>query len=150
MHPPDRRLNLFFSDRNNDRAPARQTTRTFYFSVVIMITHPPDRRLELFFSGRNNDRAPARQTTVSFFPVVIRIVHPPDRQLDLFFFLVTIAHPPDRRLELFFNEFTWRNQFLLVIPSPNRINLEEPISSGYPAHIGLTWRNQFLLVTQPI
>jgi hypothetical protein len=27
--------------------------------------------------------------------------------------------------------------------------LEEPISSGYPAHIGLTWRNQFLLVTQP-
>ena len=32
----------------NDRAPARQTTGTF-------------------FSGRNNDRAPARQTTVSFF-----------------------------------------------------------------------------------
>ena len=25
--------------------------------------------------------------------------------------------------------------------SPHRINLEEPISSGYPAHIGLTWRN---------
>jgi hypothetical protein len=44
MHPPDRRLELFFSGRNNDRAPARQTTRTF-------------------FSGRNNDRAPARQTT---------------------------------------------------------------------------------------
>ncbi len=28
--------------------------------------------------------------------------------------------------------------------------LEEPISSGYPAHLGLTWRNQFLLDTQPI
>ncbi len=31
---------------------------------------------------------------------------------------------------------------------PNCVNLEEPISSGYPAHLGLTWRNQFLLVTQ--
>jgi hypothetical protein len=30
------------------------------------------------------------------------------------------------------------------------VNLEEPISSGYPAHLRLTWRNQFLLVTQPI
>jgi hypothetical protein len=29
------------------------------------------------------------------------------------------------------------------------LNLEEPISSGYPAQPGLTWRNQFLLVTQP-
>ncbi len=34
--------------RNNDRTPARQTTKTF-------------------FSGRNNDRAPARQTTRTFF-----------------------------------------------------------------------------------
>ncbi len=38
----------FFSGRNNDRAPARQKTRTF-------------------FSGRNNDRAPARQMTRTFF-----------------------------------------------------------------------------------
>jgi hypothetical protein len=30
------------------------------------------------------------------------------------------------------------------------MNLEEPISSGYPAHLGLTWRDQFLLVTQPV
>ncbi len=30
-----------------------------------------------------------------------------------------------------------------------QVYLEEPISSGYPAHLGLTWRNQFLLVTQP-
>ncbi len=36
------------------------------------------------------------------------------------------------------------------LPSPPRINLEEPISSDYLAHLGLTWRNQFLLVTQPI
>ncbi len=49
------------------------------------------------------------------------------------------------------------------VASPTRINLEEPISSGYPAQTGLTWknlsgwsaqpgltwRNQFLLVTQP-
>ena len=41
-HPPDRRLELFFSSRNNDRAPARQMTRTFF----------PTRT---FFSGRNND-----------------------------------------------------------------------------------------------
>jgi hypothetical protein len=33
---------------------------------------------------------------------------------------------------------------------PAHLDLEGPISSGYPAHIGLTWRNQFLLVTQPI
>ncbi len=52
---------LFF-----DRAPARQTTRIFFFPVVITIAHPPDRRLELFF------------------PVVITIVHPPDRRLELF------------------------------------------------------------------
>ncbi len=55
------------SGHNNDRAPARQTTRTSYFS------------------GRNNDRAPARQTTRTFFPVVIAIVHPPDRPQELFF-----------------------------------------------------------------
>ncbi len=67
MHPPDRRLYLFFSGRNNDRAPTRQTTRTFFFPVLITIAHPPDRRLELFFSGHNNDRAPARQTTRTFF-----------------------------------------------------------------------------------
>jgi hypothetical protein len=47
-HPPDRGLYLFFSGRNNDHAPARQTTVSF-------------------FSGCNNDRAPARQTTVPFF-----------------------------------------------------------------------------------
>ncbi len=39
----------FFSGRNNDPAPARQTTRSN------------------FFSGRNNDPAPARQTTRTFF-----------------------------------------------------------------------------------
>jgi hypothetical protein len=38
---------------------------------------------------------------------------------------------------------------LFWLPSPSRINLEEPISSGYPAHLGLTWRDQFLLITQP-
>jgi hypothetical protein len=48
---PDRRLYPFFSGRNNDRVPARQTTRPF-------------------FSGRNNNRrnnnhGPARQTTGS-------------------------------------------------------------------------------------
>ncbi len=47
-HPPGRWLYLFFSGRNNDRAPSRQMTVSF-------------------FSGCNNDRAPARQTTVSFF-----------------------------------------------------------------------------------
>ena len=47
-HPPDRQLYLFFSGRNNDRAPARQTTVSF-------------------FSGGKNERAPARQMTVSFF-----------------------------------------------------------------------------------
>ncbi len=36
------------------------------------------------------------------------------------------------------------------LPSPSRINLEELISSGYPARLGLTWRNQSLLVTQPV
>ena len=85
-HPPDRQLELFFSGRNNDRAPARQTTRTF-FPVVIMIVHPPDRRLYLFFSGRNKDCAPARQTTRTFFfSVVVMIAHPPDRRLELFLF----------------------------------------------------------------
>jgi hypothetical protein len=53
----------FFSGCNNDRAPARQMTRTF-FLVVITIAHPPDRQLELFF------------------PVVITIAHPPDRRLE--------------------------------------------------------------------
>jgi hypothetical protein len=37
----------------------------------------------------------------------------------------------------------------LVYLISDEFNLEEPISSGYPAHLGLTWRNQFLLVTQP-
>ncbi len=44
----------FFSGRNNDCAPTRQTTVSFFF-------------------GRNNDPAPARQTTVSFFPVIIEL-----------------------------------------------------------------------------
>ena len=48
-HPPDRRLELFFSGRNIDHAAARQMTRTFFFPVVITIAHPPDRRLELLF-----------------------------------------------------------------------------------------------------
>ncbi len=34
------------------------------------------------------------------------------------------------------------------VASTTRINLEETISSGYPAQTGLTYRNQFLLVTQ--
>ena len=81
---------FLFSGRNNDRAPARQTTGTFFFPVIIMILHLPDRRLYLYFfpvvitiandrlparqttgtfllSGRNNDCAPARQTTGTFF-----------------------------------------------------------------------------------
>ncbi len=49
INTPERRLELFFSGRNNDRLPARQTTGTFVFS------------------GRNNDSAPARQTTGTFF-----------------------------------------------------------------------------------
>ncbi len=36
-------------------------------------------------------------------------------------------------------DFTWRNRRL---PSPTRINLEEP--SGYSAKSGLTWRNRRL------
>ncbi len=76
----------FFSGRNNDPALARQTTRTFFFPVIIMIVHPPDRWLYLFF------------------PVVIMIAHPPDRQLELFFpVVITIARPPNRRLKLFFS-----------------------------------------------
>ncbi len=31
VQPPDRRLYLFFFGCNNDRAPARQMTRTFFF-----------------------------------------------------------------------------------------------------------------------
>ena len=49
-HPPDRRLYLFFSGRNNNRAPARQTTVSF-------------------FSGRNNDRDRKKKV-----PVVIKFV----------------------------------------------------------------------------
>ena len=33
------------------------------------------------------------------------------------------------------SEYTWRNP--VRVASPHRINLEEPISSGYPAHLGL-------------
>ncbi len=47
---PIRYIELFFSGRNNDRAPAS-------------------------FSGRNNDRAPAR-LLYFFFQVVIMIAHP--------------------------------------------------------------------------
>ncbi len=30
MHPPDRRLELFFSGRNNNRAPPTHMSRSFY------------------------------------------------------------------------------------------------------------------------
>ena len=96
-HPPDRRLYLF-SGCNNDRAPARQTTVSF-------------------FSSRNQNFPPLQKTIQQhnpsgrrlylFFPVVIaRTAHPTDRRLYLIFFLVVIArtaHPSDRRLYLFFS-----------------------------------------------
>ncbi len=56
----------FFSGRNNDRAPARQTTVSF-FLVVIMISRTRQTKDWSFFFGCNNDRAPTRQTTVSSF-----------------------------------------------------------------------------------
>ena len=89
--PPDRRLYLFFSGCNNYRAPARQTTVSLFFLVVIIIAHPPDRRLYLFF-----------------FPVVIMIAHPPDRRLYLFFLVVikisrhnkkTANYPPEPKTD---------------------------------------------------
>ncbi len=42
--------------------------------------------------------------------------------------------------------FTLRNRRL---PSPTRINLVEPISSGYPAHIRLTWLEEPVRVASP-
>ncbi len=65
-HPPDRRLEFFFSGRNSDRAPARQMTR-FFFSGRNNDRAPARQTTRIFFSGRNNDRAPARQTTRTFF-----------------------------------------------------------------------------------
>ncbi len=62
VHPPDRRLYLFFSCRNNDRAPARQTT-VFFFSGGNNDHAPAGQTTVSFFSGRNIDRAPTRQTT---------------------------------------------------------------------------------------
>ncbi len=80
VHPPDRRLELFFP-------------------VVITIAHPPDRRLELFFSVIITIVHPPDRGQELFFPVVITITHPPDRRLELFFpVVITIALPPDRRL----------------------------------------------------
>ncbi len=115
--------NLFFvPSLFFDCAPARQKTRTF-FSGHNNYRATARQMTRTFFSGRNNDRAPARQTTRTLFSGCNND-RAPARQTTRTFFL------------------TWRNQFLLV-------NLEEPISSGYPAHVGLTWRNQFLLVTQP-
>ncbi len=66
VHPPDRRLELFFSGRNNDRAPARQTTKPFV-SGCNNDRAPARQTTRTFFSGRNNDCAPARQMTRTFF-----------------------------------------------------------------------------------
>ena len=49
-HPPDRRVYLFFSGRNNDHTPARQTTVSF-------------------FSGGNNVRDQKKKV-----PVIIKFV----------------------------------------------------------------------------
>ncbi len=65
---------------------------------------------------------------------------------------------PTERYYLF--HLTWRNHRLpsptrinleepVRVVSPTRINLEEPISSGYPAHLGLTWRNPSGWPAQP-
>ena len=75
---------------NTTAQPARQTTVSFFFPVVIARTaHPSDRRLYLFFpvvmylffSGRNenfppkqkNCQFPANRRLHLFFPVVIKI-----------------------------------------------------------------------------
>jgi hypothetical protein len=100
-----RRLELFCSGHNNDRAPARQTTRTFFF-------------------GRNNDRASARHTTVSFFPVVIMNVHP--TLVSGFGAIFSpIASNQDKPGG---TNFFW-------LPSPHRINLEEPVRVASPTRI---------------
>jgi hypothetical protein len=66
VHPPVRGLELFFSGHKNDRAPARQRTRTF-FSGHNNDRAPARQTTRTFFSSCNNDRAPARQTTRTFF-----------------------------------------------------------------------------------
>ena len=64
---------FLFSGRNNDRAPARQTTGTFLFSGRNNHRAPTRQMTGTFlFSGRNNECAPARQTTGTFFFVVLR------------------------------------------------------------------------------
>ncbi len=85
VHPPDRRLELFFSGRNNDRAPARQTTRIFFSSIVLR-TNQCGMTTRTFFSGRNNDRAPARQTTRTFIFSSRNNDRAPARQTTILFF----------------------------------------------------------------
>ena len=67
----DRRLYPFFSGHNNHRAPARQTTVSFFFPDVMKISRH-DKKTANFPSEPKTDTTaqPARQTTV-FFPVVI-------------------------------------------------------------------------------
>ncbi len=67
-HPPDRRLYLFFSRRNNDRAHARQTTVSFFISGRNK-TFPPQQKTANFPPEPKTDTTaqPARRTTVSFF-----------------------------------------------------------------------------------
>ena len=88
-HPTDRRLYLFFCPVVIDRAPARQTTVSF-------------------FSGRNENFQPQQKNCQ--FPARTKnwynIQHnPPDRWLYLFFPVVIArtAHPTDRWLYLFFS-----------------------------------------------
>ncbi len=66
---------------------------------------------------------------------------------EIIFFIVVKMSPQKSLREISHGLPGGTNFFWL--PSPSRIILEEPISSGYPAHLGLIWRNQFLLVTQP-
>ena len=66
-HPPDRRLYLFFSGRNK-LSRHNKKTANFPPEPKTDTTAQPARQTKVsFFSGRNNDRAPTRQTTVSFF-----------------------------------------------------------------------------------
>ena len=107
----------FFSGRNNDRAPARQTTVSFFFPVVMKISR----------HNKKTANFPPTDDCIFFFPVVIKIsrhykkqYNSTTRQTDdcIFFFPVVIArtaHPSDRRLYLFFPVVMYLFFFLVVM-----------------------------------
>ncbi len=114
MHPPDRRLELFFpvvitiahlpdfvffSGRIWNGVTTDRPLYLF-FPVVIGTGWAQQTTRTFYFSGRNNDHAPARQMTRTFFPIVITIAHPPD----FCFFSGRIWNgvTTDRQLYLFF------------------------------------------------